>query len=141
MLNAETKRLESELRKSQRALKSREAEAAALDSTVADLRLECDFLKREVQSTQKEKAIVSVEQDTLKLDANRLRAQLREQTEAVTAAENEKLQSQHTIEEEILKAEHRLELAKVAAVGTHPRRGRKRMAAGRQTRKRRNTEG
>ncbi|CBZ55780.1 hypothetical protein NCLIV_062060 [Neospora caninum Liverpool] len=115
MLNTQTKRLESELRKSQRAFQRRESEASALENNVADSRLECEFLKREVLNTQKEKELVGVQQDTLKLDVRRLREQLREQTEALTAAENEKLQSQHTIEEEILKAEHRLELAKTAA--------------------------
>ncbi|PFH37446.1 hypothetical protein BESB_039040 [Besnoitia besnoiti] len=115
MLHSQMKRLESELRKSQRVLQTRQAAAASLASAVADLGVECEFFTREVHNTQREKELITVEQDTLKLDARRLREQLRAQTEALTEAENGKLQTQQTIEEEILKAEHRLEIAKTAA--------------------------
>lgn len=58
----------------------------------------------------------SVASRLLLCQAKKLKDQLMEECEAVCTAENDKLRTQENITEEILKAEHRLELAKTKAV-------------------------
>lgn len=55
-------------RKTQKILESRDLEAKNLVDLLSSIRLECEFLKKEVQTTEREKENILVEFDTLKLD-------------------------------------------------------------------------